>query len=637
MYNEFLSVPRMMNMGFHYTEQYSRRTRVKVIGLVDQSSPEWAEWYRLTHSLDSVRKMADAGYDLIEIHFLYGFGLKGEAKEVELTRLMTENAHRAGLKVLGYFQFFSVQEELFFIENPWAKNCLQLNADGTRHEYSYARPALCFSHQEVKQYYLDGVELGLKYCDLDGIRLDNDYYNGCYCHKCKKLFREHLTNSFSPEEAEHIFGIPDLRNITLPNNTDMRDPAWFELVKFRQKQRQNIIKLIRDKVKSIKPEAILGGNPAVTRKFNGDADNNFYPADLGETHDLVCAENSLFPQYLNPALRSQAVIYKFGEAAGFKVYPSHHKYNRENSFIWPGSSEECALTLCEALCMGAHIPCTTWGIRMDGNKSRTLYERAHFIKATRAVSDFIRTNADIYKDVRCDGKIGIYINRESRICDFYNSLSSLWGTVQILLKNGIAFRFIPFDGTEHLKNLKLLIIPNVALIKNQQLENIIDFAKNNKVLVTGNSGRYDEYYLERSENIKEKLSQYKNIHWLDGVPEAVEYTQTEYYGNSVKNLNYPGNANLFLENLYALYEPEIKISEGEAVAINPMVNNRNEHFIHILNYNNTTPVDIKLKLPKTVKNVKVFSPEHFGVSGYNYSGQVLKLTELHTYAVVKVK
>ena len=29
--------------------------------------------------------------------------------------------------------------------------------------------------------YLDGIELGLRYCDLDGIRLDNDYYKGCYC------------------------------------------------------------------------------------------------------------------------------------------------------------------------------------------------------------------------------------------------------------------------------------------------------------------------------------------------------------------------------------------------------------------------------------------------------------------------
>jgi len=633
MYNEYLSTPKMMNMGFHYTEQFSRRTRVKVIGLIDQASPEWAEWYHLAHEFEAVKKMADAGYDFIEIHFLYGFGLKGEAKEVELTKKMVENAHRAGLKVTGYFQFFSVQEELFFIENPWAEDCIQLEADGTRHEYSYNRPALCFSHEKVRQYYLDGVELGLKYCGLDGIRLDNDYYKGCYCDKCKQLFREHLVNKFSPEEAERIMGIRDLSKITLRPNAAMTDPAWFELVKFRQKQRQDILKLIREKVKSINPEAILGGNPAVTRKFHGDTENHFYPADLGETHDLVCGENSLSPEYLNPALRNQATIYKFGEAAGFKVYPSHHKYNKDNTVRWPDSAEESALTLCEALCMGGHIPCTTWGIRMDENKSKTLYERPYFLKATKAVSDFIRANDAIYKNATSDCQVGVYINRESRICDFYNNLSSLWGTVQILLKNGIDFRFIPFDGPEHLQNLKLLIVPNVSLISDGQLENIINFSKENKVMMTGCSGFYDEYYLKRSGDMKKELSHYENISYLNGAPEAVDYNQSEYRGNFIKNLNYPENADVFLKKLYSLYKPEIKTAGGEAVAMNVMKNENGEHFVHLINYDNTNPVDVELELPGEVK--EVYSPEHFGVSSYKQSGNILKLNTLHTYGVIK--
>ena len=97
-----------MNMGFHYTAQFSRRTRVNVMGLVDHSTPAWEAWYNKTHEYEALQQMADAGYELIEIHFLYGFGLKNERHEVELTRKMTANAHRAGLRVVGYFQFFSV-------------------------------------------------------------------------------------------------------------------------------------------------------------------------------------------------------------------------------------------------------------------------------------------------------------------------------------------------------------------------------------------------------------------------------------------------------------------------------------------------------------------------------------------------
>ena len=64
-------------MGFHYTQQFSRRTRVNVMGVVDQSSDEWERWYKKTHELDALVKMADAGYKLIEIHFMYGFGIEG--------------------------------------------------------------------------------------------------------------------------------------------------------------------------------------------------------------------------------------------------------------------------------------------------------------------------------------------------------------------------------------------------------------------------------------------------------------------------------------------------------------------------------------------------------------------------------
>ncbi|MHC4874057.1 MAG: hypothetical protein ACYTFY_19580, partial [Planctomycetota bacterium] len=149
--------PLTMNMGFHYTRQFSRRTRVKVVGLVDQSTEEWSQWYENMHELPALKKMKAVGYDIIEIHFIYGFGFEGEKEEIDLTKKMAENAHKAGLKVLGYFQFFSVQQELFFIENPWAEKSLQYKEDGTRHQYNYDRPALCLSEPKTLEYYLKGI------------------------------------------------------------------------------------------------------------------------------------------------------------------------------------------------------------------------------------------------------------------------------------------------------------------------------------------------------------------------------------------------------------------------------------------------------------------------------------------------
>ncbi|MDD3926932.1 MAG: hypothetical protein PHT33_09770, partial [bacterium] len=104
-----LEVPPVMIMGFHYTRQYSRRARINVLGLVDQSTMEWQCWYESMHEREALERIAQAGYALLETHFIYGFGFKGEREEIELTKKLVQNAHAVGLKVLGYFQFFSVQ------------------------------------------------------------------------------------------------------------------------------------------------------------------------------------------------------------------------------------------------------------------------------------------------------------------------------------------------------------------------------------------------------------------------------------------------------------------------------------------------------------------------------------------------
>jgi len=637
MYNKYLSTPKMMNMGFHYTEQYSRRNRINVLGLIDHSTPEWSEWYHCTHEAESLQKMADTGYNLIEIHFLYGYGLKAESEEIELTKKMVKNAHAAGIRVLGYFQFHSIQEELFYLENPWAKDCEQRQADGSRKEYCYDRPVLCFSYEKVRQYYLDGIEKGLKYCDLDGIRLDNDYFKGCYCTKCQELFRKYLTNKFSSEQARKIFGFSNLSNITMPHSQRGFDPAWLEMIKFRQQQRQEIMKLIHDKIVSIKPDGILGGNPAVTRKFDGDTNNCFYPPDLGKTHHLICVENSLFPEFTGDAIRTQSVIYKFGECSGFKVFPSHHIYTKDNKVRWPETSEECVRTLCEALCFGGHVPCTTWGIRMDENKNKTLYERPEFLKATESISRFIKQNSDIYQNTKCTATVGIYINRENRISNSRNAFASLHGVIQILLKLRIPFRFIAEDKAELLNDLELLIIPNVLPVSDKQLENFVQFSTFGKILLTGESCKHDEYFLARSISPEDIFADNPNVTILNDTPEAVDLNKAEFHGNFVKNIPMPVKHEEFASELLMLYQSQVKISGGVAIAVDVYSNEKNEHFIHLLNYDNDNPADIIVELPINSPSIELFQPEIFGGSNVEINEKSIKIDQLHTYAVIKYK
>ncbi len=640
MKSEYLETPRCMIMGCHYTKQFSRRTRVNVMGLVNHATEEWVNWYLYTHELEAVKKIAEAGYNFMEIHFLYGFGLKYEKEEVELTKKIVANAHKCGIKVLGYFQFFSVQEELFFLENPWAKKCLQLKSDGTHHQYHYDRPALCFSYDKVKKYYLDGVELGLNYCDLDGIRLDNDYYKGCYCDKCQEEFKKYLKAKFNLEKAAMVFGLPTLAGCNLVPQEIPRDPLWQETVKFRQQQRQRIMKLISDKILSIKPNGILGGNPAVSRDPDEAVTIHLYPPDLGETHHLVCAENSLFPARTGNSIRHQVLIYKYGQSNDFKVFPSHHLYIENGGVRWPENEDECALSMCESLCFGGHSASATWGLRMDNNSQQTLYQRPHFLEVSRNLRAFIDKNEAIYSGAKSNTDVGIYINRESLIATYKDSWYSLQGLMQILLMNKVVFRFVDRDSDSKLKDLNLVIIPDMRLVSSPQIKRFNDFLnKDGKIILTGESCQYDEYFLERNDEDLKELMTSRNLVRIDGTPEKLKEEEVKSYGENC-HFDYPEQADIFLESLYKIYDPVIKIKGSKFVAIDTFLKNNTE-FVHLINYDNKNSAELELLINKNIRDIEILSPDKYGVvkepdivAG---KGKTQIRLKLNTYAVIRFK
>ncbi len=610
------------------------------MGLVDQSTAEWQRWYESMHEREALARIAEAGYTLLETHFIYGFGFKGEREEIELTKKLVENAHAVGLKVLGYFQFFSVQSELFFLENPWAKDCLQIDSNGNVRKYYYNRPSLCFSYDKVRQYYLDGVELGLSYCDLDGIRLDNDYYKGCYCENCLKLFRNYLKSNFDEKDVRRIFGIPTLEGISfVPNNPNAyhRDPLWASMVRFRQEQRQEIMREISRKVLSIKPDAVLGGNPALGRSLEELSIRHVYPPDLGETHHLVCAENPMFPAIVDNSIRHQVILYKHAQANAFRVYPSHHLHNEDGSMRWPSSLEECALSMCEALCFGGNVVCTTWGMRIDGK--RALYERPHFLEALRNVSDFLkRYEGRIYREAKSNARVGIYINRSSLISDCQESGASLHGLVQILLTNKVPFRFIDRDEEELMNDIEVLLVPNMRLVSRRQMECFERFLERGHIIATGEACRYDEHFLSHSQGLLKKFFAQANVVHLKGTPE--KHNERNEKANRFENeTNIPVVSGIITEVLYRIYIPTIHIEAHPFVAVDTYENSNGEIFIHLLNYDNTRPKDVKIAIKGKIEKAEVLSPSGLGPVGgksvvsLDRETTHVHIDRLHTYAV----
>ena len=641
MRNSLFETPSCMIMGFHYTRQFSRRSRVKVVGLVDQSTETWERWYLRMHEEEAVKRIADAGYNLMEVHFLYGFGLAGEREEYELTRRIVKHAHRHGIQVLGYFQFFSVQSELFFPENPWARECLQLKSDGTPHEYAYNRPALCFTHEKVRQYYLEGIERGLSYCDLDGIRLDNDYFRGCYCENCQHAFRKYLHRTFDEQQARRVFGIPHFEGVSLVPIEKCDDPLWAAMVRFRQSQRQDVMRLLSRKVAEVKPGAVLGGIPAVSRGPKSLSLRHVYPPDLGETHHLVCAENSQFPARTGNSIRHQVEIYKFGQSSDFAVYPSHHLHRSDGRIRWPETREECALSLCEALCFGGHVACTTWGLRMDEGEDRILFERPEFLAALEPVQQFLAEHGSLYRGARCNAAVGVYINRESLACDSVHCWYSLQGLLQILLTRKIPFRFVDRDTDELLDDLQVLVVPDIRLASNEQLARIAKFAETGRVLLTGESFAFDEFFIRREGPERSELMAMANVLHLVDTPERADESEMQFRGTNPTLLPMPEKADAFSDALAMVWEPAVNVEATPFVTIDTFDGANGELLIHILNYDNETPADVGLEIQGSIDAVEVIGPGPLGpgdaATVHTASNRCrITIPQLHTYAVVQV-
>jgi hypothetical protein len=399
------------------------------------------------------------------------------------------------------------------------------------------------------------------------------------------------------------------------------------------------MKRIHDKIVSVKPEAILGGNPAICRSLHDCSKINVYIPDLGETHHLVCAENNLFPARTGNSVRHQIVAYKHGQANGFKVFPSHHLHTPDGEIRWPENKEECALSLCEALTFGGHVPCTTWGIRMDGTEDKTLYERSYFLEALTPLKNFLKEYESIYRNTESAAEVGIYLNRETQICDPHNYWHSLHGMIQLLVRNKIPFRFVDTDDNNKLEGLKLLLVGNVRLVSDIQLERLGKFAESNKIIITGESCLYDEYFLRRSPDTLNNFFKNENVIHLKECPEKVHPDEVKYYGRNYHFFPLPPDGDKFIEALKAVYSFPVKVNSSPFVTIDFLKNNRGDQFIHVLNYDNSSLHDVELEFNNKLK-IRIVSPEVLGCEDWeiqNHEGRTgIKLINLHTYAVVSI-
>jgi hypothetical protein len=211
--------------------------------------------------------------------------------------------------------------------------------------------------------------------------------------------------------------------------------------------------------------------------------------------------------------------------------------------------------------------------------------------------------------------------------------------IQLLIQHKIPFRFVDTDDDGKLEGLKLLLIGNVRLVSDIQLERFKKFAAFNTIITTGESCQFDEYFLRRSPDSLNYFLKKKNVIQLKDCPERIQPDEVGYYGRNYHFFPMPPDGDKFIRELKSVYNYPIEVNASPFVAIDVSKNDREESFIHVLNYDNTTLHDVYIEFEQKLK-IRVFAPEVLGCEDreiFKKEGRTrIRLKNLHTYAVVSV-
>ncbi|MHC4873018.1 MAG: hypothetical protein ACYTFY_14340, partial [Planctomycetota bacterium] len=266
------------------------------------------------------------------------------------------------------------------------------------------------------------------------------------------------------------------------------------------------------------------------------------------------------------------------------------------------------------------------------------YERPEYLAALQPIAEFIKKNGALYHNAECNAEVGIYTNKASSISDYQNLFHSIQGTIQILFRSKIPFSFIDNDQQERLEKLKVLVIPDVSLVSDSQLAMLKKYLESGKIIMTGESCVYDEFYLMRNAGIVEEIRNHPNTTYLPDTPEKLGPDQVGYVGQNYLRVDYPENADNFTFELNNLYKTPFEISRSDFVTVDSF-NTENGTALHILNYDNQNPTDVTVTFASPVKDISFHWPENFGPAEApliksDGGKTVIEVRQLDTYLIV---
>lgn len=629
--------------GLHQQANLARRDGSPVI-FYERAARWFDQWYSRVHTEAAVERLVEAGVNCITVHFWTGAGLAADKPDTDLCRKLVGFCHKHGVRALGYMQFRSVMSETFFHEHPEARDWLQTSSDGRPVLYAgrYYRPAPCLNRDEYIACLKEAITVGLREVGLDGIRLDNDYFRGCYCSACQRKFKEYLKSRYdTPAKVDARFGLPYLDDVAIPTEGSFYDSVYQEWVRFRCESLARVHRELYLHVKAISPDAVFGGNPAYPRGANWIIDRGLDLVELGHWMDVLEVENPYAPQPLdNGAVVSQIQGYKTGNAIGCMVKPAQWLW-KEGRHAPPTEGHEVALALSEAAAFGGHVAGAIWALRPWQNGEKSYYEKPELHETWRRYNRFFAAHRHLYADAEPAATVALLYGEEALAWDFDRVYPCILGFQQVLLQKRIPFEIVFASRIDRIHQYNTAILANQTCLSDETCEAVRRFvARGNGLVVTGESSLFDENLSHRGKPaLADILDQSARVVRFPDTPERIPFKA----GTEPQPL-LPERADELAGAVRAAAWRglPVEVDASDHVAVDVYRLPSGEMTVHLLNYRNTAPVaDISVRV-----NTRFFRPTAATLHNPELAGPLslqmreatqameLNVPVLNTYAVI---
>ena len=489
--------------GAHEPMPMYRRMGRRSTGAIDGNARwtrDWLNWF----DAHAPEKMEEFGFNFIHSRFYKGMGWEIEKKDFPNVKRFVANCHAHGVRTLAYVQFGTLYPEMMRREIPEIDTWCGRDRAGAPNCYGgvYFRWMPCLNCRAWEDYLKRMCTIALKEGGFDGIMFDNVFDVPCYCARCERAFRDWLAKV---PDFEDRTGIVHAEDTLLPRfdraasrQVEAKDPVLQLWIVWRCEVMAGVMTRLREHIKSVRPDAVVSGNPS---PYRSRAEHLFKAQDmtaLGPAFDFIVMQNSNFPEVKEGRVFTRARDLKFAQDRNQRIVAlcddvENIYSDREKKFILP---------MIEDVVFGG-IPTDRTTIFPSPEpgflNSEVVARRKPIHEKFNAA---VRAHRAAFSSPTVHSVRILYSGRAVLLSEATHQ--GVAAAEEIFLRNRVPYGYLlstPDDPLTVPAGTEVVVVPGVTMLSDAQVDALVAYAKaGGKLVVTGDSGRYDDWNAQRREN-----------------------------------------------------------------------------------------------------------------------------------------